>query len=759
MNGVAVRAVGPWGVAKGPGGLSRDLSTYDSAGSATLSDAALPSATEEIVFLKPASGVRSVGTLALSNRTLRFTATNVVLRTTGKASVFRLTDGRWTFDGISVEGSGLPDKAHYHGGAIDCQGGSLTVTNCSFARLGTRFSGGAISARLMTGDVTISDCTFATNRCGTLNGSGGAVYASGVRGGETVTLTLSNCRFCGNSAQNGGAVTTVHTVDDEETPVSLDVFESVFEKNTAEYAGGAMAVDGACAMSCSVFTDNTAGLQGGAVNLGSSRDECAYCYVGENTAFLRNRTMNATEWTCGGAIALWGEGAKLEVDGRYVIFRDNAAESGDSGYGGAVFASSDTVAYISRAEFNGNAADDGGGAIYAWGNETVITTSVFSNDTVAAGNGFGGAVAADSAKLAVTNTTVRFANRGAVSAYASRATIVNTVIADNGGEADVEAYGEGASLKLEYSAYGTVAASEAVKETIVTNACISGVEKSIFLGDTLLLDTSSPNPVASDGMEQDATDYRDVEYGWQFGTRYSMGAFECPAPPTPVDPPMVGISRVVWYHNRADGRYYPQITVRFLGGDASLFTTVTLRCDGKDYPLPQGCVDRLKKATTAGQEFVFGVDEAHWKPSANSAENFGYIVGWKTAAEKAELMLFSVEDPTRSSVTVIEEGHPIEIRSTAVAPVREESARTVLSACSLPMSVSMPAQFDDFRVGESISGRTTVPTSASVVLYGCTALGEAWRSLGPVELDAEGRFTVAVPSDVRFFQLKTEVPR
>jgi len=121
-------------------------------------------------------------------------------------------------------------------------------------------------------------------------------------------------------------------------------------------------------------------------------------------------------------------------------------------------------------------------------------------------------------------------------------------------------------------------------------------------------------------------------------------------------------------------------------------------------------------------------------------------------------MLFSVVDPPRSSVVIIGQGHPIAISSTPVAPVRT-SVQQALSARSLPLTVTVPASFEDFRVGESISGRTTVPTSATVILYGCAVLGGGWRSLGPVDLDAEGRFTASVPSDVRFFTLKAEVPR
>jgi len=753
-GGAVCAADEAWGLATG-GGASVELVTRDASGAATLTDGELPPTTEEIVF-RSAGGVLRVGTIALTNRTVRFSAETraLALRTDGEASMFRLAGGSWTFDGLAFEGAGLPSRARYHGGAIDCVGGALTVTDCTFSRLGARFGGGAVSARLMTGDVTVSESSFATNCCGVLNGSGGAVYASGVRGGPAVRLSLSRCRFLGNAAQNGGAVSTVCTVDDRETPVALAVDGCVFDGNTADYAGGAVSADGACNVAVTTFSDNAAGIQGGALNLGSSLSAGVDCLIRSGTVFRCNRALSATDWACGGAIALWGAGSRLEIDGcSAVSFWDNIVDSGVAAYGGALFVSDGTTAVVSRASFDGNEARDAGGAIYAWTGAASVSTSVFASNTVAAADGFGGAIAADGAALTVTNTTVRFANRGAVSVSGTRLALVNTVVADNGGAADVEAAGNG-SLTMACTAYGQVRASASVIATLVTNACLSGVGADVFRGNTLFLDTQAYNPVANEGRLQDATDYRNVHYGPEGYA--SMGAYQCPAP---TDDPSVDIVNVAWYHNRGEGLYYPQVTLRFLGGDATRFSAVTLVCDGEEHALPSACVDRLKTATAPGQKFVFGVDESkgQWVPSKGTPEDFGYIVGW-TAETKKEVMLFSVVDRARVAVTVVGTEHPVVLGSTAVAPLTAASPRR-LSAGGLPMTVSVPAQFEDFRAGETISGRTMVPRSATVMLYGCAALGDDWVSLGQVEVDAAGRFTAFVPSESRFFQLKAEVLR
>ena len=107
---------------------------------------------------------------------------------------------------------------------------------------------------------------------------------------------------------------------------------------------------------------------------------------------------------------------------------------------------------------------------------------------------------------------------------------------------------------------------------------------------------------------------------------------------TPRPDPMVEIAEIRWYHNRSDGLFYPQITLRFVGGDPSRIVRFVLTCDGVDHELPAACVMALRTATT-GDEFVFGVDPATFVQYPGSPENWGFV--------PPNDRLFGVYDATR----------------------------------------------------------------------------------------------------------------
>ena len=729
-----------WGVARGADGTV--LKKLDTSGAAALTDADLPEGTVEIAFKQSVQ----VATIALTNRTLKFTGDGKTLTTDGKASPFQLSDGNWTFEGLTVDGPGtLPKKAHYYGGAIDCLGGTLTVTNCTFTKLVSRFNGGAISARLMDGDVVIADSTFTNNLCGPINGTGGAIYAS-ANACRTVVLRLCGCTFCVNSSQSGGAVTTVCTTYDEEVPVELDVRDCTFDRNTVNYNGGAAFIGGDAIVSNTLFSANGADVQGGAICTGVIAEdgrEGPALQIRSGTVFRGNRATANTVWTCGGAIALWGEGASLDVDGRHVVFAGNKTISVKGAYGGAIYAATGTMARLSLAQFLGNEADTGGGAVFAEAADLAVLTSIFSNNTVTAAGGYGGAVSAESATLTVSNSTVRGSNAGAVDACGSQVTLVNCVVADNG-EADISVFGDGASLRMDHTAYGRAAASVAVVAGVITNACISGIGASVFKGDALYLDSAAKyTPVAAEGLVQTALDHEGVAYGSR-PEGHSMGAYECA---TPMFDPVIVIKNVTWYHNRSTGYYYPRIEIEFVGGDARRIEGVTFMCDGEDHELPQDCVDQLKGATTPGQVFSFGVNPATFEQFASSPENWGFVPEGDR--------LFGLYKKTRPVNIAVE--MKAELRVAEVTPVSALPKRMLAS--TQKKTVPVPTQFTDFSVGESLSGRAEVMPGAKVRLLGCAALGDAWVVVGELAVDADGRFTTAVPEGLRFFKLEGEVAR
>ena len=724
----------PWGWAERP------------SGSTPLTDATIPADATNVVF---AAGEIAFDGIALADRKLSFTASpaGTTLVVGGAQSGFNLSglSGVWTFRGVGFRGRGERADAVYDGGAIVCCGGRLILEGCVFKNLNSRLTGGAVSAYLMDGDVTVSNCTFTGNAAGPLNGMGGAFYASRNSTGTGV-LRLDGTTFDGNSAQNGGAVSTVRVIDDFESPMPVEITGCTFRGNTADYSGGAVDDEGNLSVTNTLFEDNGAALQGGAICAGTSDPDWAGADLAvlAGTVFLCNSATNAVSdgrhWTAGGAVSLAGEGYSLSVDGRHVVFAGNRAVTPSGAYGGAISAAEGTIAYVSLAEFFANRAETAGGAVFSWGDECVIAASIFSNDTVTAGTGFGGAVAVETGvALVMSNSTVRGAKGTAVVADSAPATLINCVIVDNG-ETDISVFGEGASFTAAHTAYGT--ARVLVGLPVVTNACLSGLGAEIYRGGSLRLKSEKYNPVAALGLVQTALDHDGVVYGSK-PEGYSMGAFECP---TPKDDPVIEIVSVTWYHNRSDGLYYPRLEIRFGGGDAARITGVTLTCAGADYELPAADVARLKTATV-GQTFFFGVDPTTFVQYPNSPANWGFV----PPANR----LFGVSDATRPigfSVTV--KGT---LQFSKVVPI-VESPRRMLAA-DRPRTIPVTARFTDFRIGEWISGQVESVIGSKIALFGCAALGSVWQEIGEIERDGEGRFTAVVPKGLRFFRLEAEVNR
>ena len=516
----------PWGFAVDSSGAETPLTTADASGRARLTD--VPAGTVTVRFTP---GTVAVAAIALTNRTLRFCAGagGTTLTTDGRTEMFALGGwaGEWTFEGLTFVGADLREPIHYRGGAISCRGGRLAVSGCTFRDLKARFAGGAVCARMLDGDSAFADCVFEGNFSGPLNGTGGAVYATGSRDG--VALTLSGCTFGDNAAQSGGAVSTACTDDEAERPVALSVSGGAFVGNCADYNGGALLSAGSLSLTNVLFRGNASGVQGGAVCVGAmdaASESAVRVTLRDGTRFVGNVVSNASVWTCGGAIALVGGGVLLEVLGREVDFEGNAALSGDAGYGGAVFADFGTEAIVDRTAFLANRAETGGGALFSWGGTLDVSTSIFSNNTVTAANGFGGAVSAEEASLDMRNCTVRGSNGGAVDAYRAKATLVNCVVVDNETTDISVGGGAGAVLVAEYTSYGRAEVAEATPVT--TNACLSGRDKSIYLGESLYLDSLGIYLLeAYEGIEQDARDYDGVKYELP-PSGGAMGAYETP---------------------------------------------------------------------------------------------------------------------------------------------------------------------------------------------------------------------------------------
>lgn len=534
----------PWGIARFSDADNKKLTSVNDAGEAVLTDADLADGTPVAIDFQGTEAI-PVGGIVLSGKAITFSGA-APLQADGTNSAFRLTGGEWTFKGLTFRGAGETEKAVYDGGAIDCEGGKLTLEGCTFTNLVTRFTGGAVSARELTGDMLVTNCTFIGNKAHPINGYGGALYASATEG-EEVRLDVVDCRFDENMAENGGAICTLVISSDDEEPVTLAIRDGVngtsFETNRAVYEGGAVFAEGPVWIegSNTLFRSNWAGFGGGAVCLTGIQNDFSpvTMTVTNGVVFADNETSTNVTWTAGGAIAVMPAGCRLEIYGS--VFTNNLAKcsrDGQPALGGAIYTGVGVTNLFWKTAFVDNDANAGnkpgvwcyGGAISVAGGATTVDTCVFDYGSRENANCYGNAIDFNEAEAQLVNSTFRRSKVEAVSTYNGSLAVTNCVLVGNGSDAGsgVDAYLEGTTeFAIAYSAYGTIA-KDPTATVVADDFNLTGRTTAIYAGDTLRLDGSGFNPVAGLGLKQDGvTDFADVGYGTlAFGS--SMGAYETP---------------------------------------------------------------------------------------------------------------------------------------------------------------------------------------------------------------------------------------
>ena len=401
-----------------------------------------------------------------------------------------------------------------NGGAIAMKGGSFTIADCAFENCFSEEFGGAVYAPLLTGNSTITNCTFEGGWVSAYNGYGGAIYVSAAENGKK--LSLFDSAFAGNDAVNGGAICSVRAADDQEIPIALELARCRFEDNSADFGGGAIFAEGAVTVTAaaedesgSAFTRNAAGYTGGAICV-SGIDGVSVpvaIAVGKGASFVGNVASNDYTWTAGGAIAVLTTGCTFRATG--VLFARNEVQAGGNAcYGGAISLSSGRHA---------------------------LDTCVFDCRTAKSNAAvYGGAVDIDSAQdVQIRNCSFRFAEVEALSAYnVANLAITNCVAVGNGliGAEYPDLFCEMAGrVSIAYTAYGTVWSDAALA---ADDFNLAERTTAIYAGaDTLKLDATGFNPVAGLGLVQPGvTDFEGVGYGTKpYG--YSMGAYETPTEP------------------------------------------------------------------------------------------------------------------------------------------------------------------------------------------------------------------------------------
>jgi Ca2+-binding RTX toxin-like protein len=365
-----------------------------------------------------------------------------------------LTGG--TFSGCSVN----PLNGYTgHGGAIETYGGMLSVQDAVFSgnsANGTGAAGGAMA--LMFSNNTVSGGTFTRNTAyfgGAIQQNGGGMTVSGALfdgnatagdptadyapGGGAIeihngaTASISGSTFSANVSRSGGAIYN-DTYNTAASEASVD--GCIFDANSVDYQGGAIYNYAVLTIADSVFSGNSV----------IETESNSYTSFGGAVANTKNGSLTVTGGTFsansavqGGAIATFidygsSDAASLTVSG--ASFDSNIAT-----YGGGIYIQTGMAdsTSISGSDFSGNAASYGGGAVCQCFGPLTVTGGTFSANS--AGKD-GGAIAVwDSGNTATEVSGALFGSNtaaygGAIShSWASAAlNISGCTFTSNGGE-------------------------------------------------------------------------------------------------------------------------------------------------------------------------------------------------------------------------------------------------------------------------------------------------------------------------------------
>ena len=346
----------------------------------------------------------------------------------------RLVGAVATIGDATISDSCFVNNAGRWGGAISASGyliagddvNTLTVSGSTFKENGGLYGAGIFVAG---SDFTVSDCVFDKNTAfgkGNMtpnNNNGAAIVVTDT--GKDITGAITGSNFTNNKAQYGGAIYICEG--------NIAISDSLFENNSADVEGGAIDIDSAINnpvvtvenskfvnntpqaihnskelhLGIETFTDlqNAIGLVDGILTLDSDiamTDDEAAGFV-NGVAINKNIRIDGK----GHTIDAKNLGRIFEIDGGFAVTLTNVTlTNGNATVGGAIynFGNLDLV-YVN---FVNNTAKYGGAIMnYAYG--LVLDDSTFTNNTAK----IGGAIYNSADCFVVGNST--FANNTATS--------------------------------------------------------------------------------------------------------------------------------------------------------------------------------------------------------------------------------------------------------------------------------------------------------------------------------------------------------
>jgi|GEM_PF-3008706 len=243
------------------------------------------------------------------------------------------------------------------GGSIRNNGGSVTMTKCSLTG-NTAVNGGGVSSN---GTMVINECDLSRNAA---SGDGGALYnaAGTVRIDKKTLLSLNTAVEDGGAIFNDGGIVSI-------------LNRTTLSKNSADANGGGIHNSGIVSINGSTLIKNAAGLNGGGV----------YNSAGRVTV-----SVATLSWNEAGATAVGDGGAIFNASGdTNVRINDSAIFNNTADNGGAIYTASDLA--LLNTTLSRNTATVSGGAIYGTssGSTTINSTTISENAAEMGGGIFG----------------------------------------------------------------------------------------------------------------------------------------------------------------------------------------------------------------------------------------------------------------------------------------------------------------------------------------------------------------------------------
>jgi parallel beta-helix repeat protein len=289
------------------------------------------------------------------------------------------TDATAILDGFTVtagnaNSTGWPNK---HGGGMFNSHANCTIKNCTFVENSSTYGGGM--AGNTSCDFYISNCTFLRNAA-MENGGGIDLYLSD-------NPVVINCTFSENVGINssGGGI----SIGNSLSPTLTDC---IFSGNSADYGGGISNYNSSPTVTNCTFIDNKAAYFGGGMHNTSYNPTVTGCTFIGNSAEdgygggICNDESDSllTNCTFSGNKAAYFGGGIFNISSRPTV--TNCTFTGNSGWFGGGMSNWDSSGLtVANCSFSGNSADHGGGIDNWYFSNPTLTNCILWGNTAIGG--------------------------------------------------------------------------------------------------------------------------------------------------------------------------------------------------------------------------------------------------------------------------------------------------------------------------------------------------------------------------------------